>query len=142
MTDTTTTRRKMIEVGRKRIPMKKLLHGKEIREAAAALEDYRLHLNEAEFLYGAKITIMMGEYGEATAVAKRLETDSELAARIEKARVAAEAKKERERKRKLAEAEKAKRDAETRKIRTAEHIKQLIKANGLSNEELVDFLSK
>lgn len=132
----------MVEVGRKRIPMKKLLHGKEIRDAAKALEDYRLHLNEAEFLFGAKITIVMGEYGEATAVAKRPETDNEYADRIEKARLAAEAKKEREKKRQLAEAEKARRDAETRKIRTAEHVKQLIKANGLSSDELIDFLNK
>lgn len=138
----TTTHRKMVEVGRKRIPMKKLLHGKEIRDAAKALEDYRLHLNEAEFLFGAKITIVMGEYGEATAVAKRPETDNEYADRIEKARLAAEAKKEREKKRQLAEAEKARRDAETRKIRTAEHVKQLIKANGLSSDELIDFLNK
>ena len=137
----TTTHRKMVEVGRKRIPMKKLLHGKEIRDAAKALEDYRLHLNEAEFLFGAKITIVMGEYGEATAVAKRPETDNEYADRIEKARLAAEAKKEREKKRQLAEAEKARRDAETRKVRTAAHIKELAKANGLTQQELIDMLS-
>jgi len=128
--------RKTIEVGRKRIPMKKLLHGKEIRSAAKALEEFRLNLNEAEFMYGAKITIQMDSYGEYTAVAKRLETDSELANRLEKVRLAAEAKKEREAKRKLVEAEKARRDEESRKARTIEQMKVMAKANGISFKEL------
>lgn len=134
----TKTARKTIEVGRKRIPMKKLLHGKEIRAAAKSLEDFRLNLNEAEFMYGAKITIQMDSYGEYTAVAKRLETDSELANRLEKARLAAEAKKEREAKRKIAAAEKAKHDEETRKTRTIEHLKSMAKANGISIKDLLD----
>ena len=138
---TRTANRKTVEVGRKRIPLKKLLHGKEIRAAAAALEEFRLHLNEAEFLYGAKITIQMGEYGECTAVAKRLETDKEYADRLEKARLAAEAKVEREKKRKLAEAEKAKRDFEMRKERTAQHIKDLAKANGLTAQDLLEIIT-
>jgi hypothetical protein len=50
-----TDQRKTIQVGSKRIPLNKLLHGKEIREAAKALEDFRLKLNEEEFLYGAKL---------------------------------------------------------------------------------------
>lgn len=137
MSETKTTR-KTIEVGRKRIPMKKLLHGKEIRAAAKSLEDFRLNLNEAEFMYGAKITIQMDSYGEYTAVAKRLETDSELANRLEKARLAAEAKKEREAKRKIAAAEKAKHDEETRKTRTIEHLKSMAKANGISIKDLLD----
>lgn len=132
------TARKTIEVGRLRIPMRKLLHGKEIREAAKSLEDFRLRLNEQEFMYGAKITVHVDTYGEYTAVAKRLETDNELANRIEKARLAAEAKKEREAKRKIAAAEKAKHDEETRKARTIEHLKSMAKANGISIKDLLD----
>lgn len=137
MTDTKQSR-KTIEVARKRIPMKKLLHGKEIRAAAKALEEFRLNLNEAEFMYGAKITVQMDSYGEYTAVAKRPETDNEYATRLEKARLAAEAKKEREVKRKLAAEEKAKRDEETRKTRTIEHLKSMAKANGISIKDLLD----
>jgi hypothetical protein len=59
MTTQQQQKRKMVEVDRKRVPLRKLFHGKEIRDAAAALEDYRLKLNEAEFLYGAKITLTM-----------------------------------------------------------------------------------
>ena len=138
MTQVKEQKRKTIEVGRKRIPLKKLLHGKEIRSAAKALEDFRLNLNEAEFMYGAKITVQMDSYGECTAVAKRPETDSEFANRLEKARLAAEAKKEREVKRKIAVAEQAKRDEETRKIRTIEHLKSMAKANGISIKDLLD----
>jgi len=61
---TKTTQRKTVEVARKRVPLRKLLHGKEIRAAAKALEDFRMNLNEAEFLYGAKITLTMDTFGE------------------------------------------------------------------------------
>lgn len=132
--------RKNVEIGRKRIPLRKLLHGKEIREAAKALEDFRLGLNEQELLYGAKLIVQMDTYGEAQLIARRLETDNEYADRLEKARVAAEQKAERERKRKLMAEERAKRDAETRKERVAQHIKELAKSNGLSVDELLDAL--
>jgi len=92
---TKTTQRKTVEVARKRVPLRKLLHGKEIRAAAKALEDFRMNLNEAEFLYGAKITLTMDTFGECVAVARRPETDKEFADRMEKARLAAEAKKAR-----------------------------------------------
>jgi hypothetical protein len=132
--------RKMVEVDRKRVPLRKLLHGKEIREAAAALEEYRLKLNEAEFLYGAKITLTMDSYGECVAVAKRLETDNEFAARLEKARLAEEAKKEREQKKVLAAEQKAIRDKELQKQRTLESLKSMIKANGLTVKDLEDLV--
>lgn len=136
-----TATRKTIEIDRKRIPMKKLLHGKEIREAAKALEDFRLGLNEKEFLYGAKIYIQIGEYGETHAVAKRLETDKEFEERIEKARLAAEAKKERERKQKLQEEAKRQRDAELKKERAAQYIRETAKANGLTDKDVLEILN-
>lgn len=127
-----TQERKTIEVDRKRVPLRKLFHGKEIREAAKALEDFRLNLNEAEFLYGAKITIQMDTYGECTAVAKRPETDKEFADRLEKARLAAEAKKERERIKKLKEEQRKKDEETNRKQRAAEYIQKLAKEAGIS----------
>jgi len=123
--------RKTIEIDRKRIPMKKLLHGKEIREAAKALEDFRLELNEKEFLYGAKIHIHIGEYGETHAVARRLETDKEFADRLEKARIAAEAKKAREAKRKLQEEQRARNEELNKKKRVAEYIRKMALDAGL-----------
>lgn len=132
--------RKYVEVARKRVPLRKLFHGKEIRAAAQELENYRLHLNEAEFLYGAKITLAMDAYGECIAVAKRLETDNEYLERLEKARLAEEAKAERERKKAIAAAEKAKRDEEQRKVRAAQSIKDMAKANGITKEELKTLL--
>lgn len=132
--------RKTVEIDRRRIPMRKLLHGKEIREAAKALEDFRLHLNEKEFLYGATITVVMGEYGEAHAVARRPETDTEFADRLEKQRIAEELKKEREEKRKL-QAERRKAEEEIRKkARVAETIRSMAKENGLSHKEVLDIL--
>ncbi len=133
--------RKTIEIDRKRIPMKKLLHGKEIREAAKALEDFRLGLNEQEFLYGAKIYIQVGEYGETHAVARRLETDKEFEDRLEKARLAAEAKKAREIKRKQQEEAKRQRDAEMKRERAAQWIRETAKANGLTDKDLLDIMN-
>lgn len=124
--------KKTIEIGSKRIPLRQLLHGKEIREAAKALEDFRMKLNEQEFLYGAKITVKWDNYGDVYAVARRLETDKEFADRIEKARLAAEAKKEREAKRKLQAEVRAREEAANQKKRTAEYIKKLAKDAGLS----------
>lgn len=124
--------RKTVEVARKRVPLKKLLHGKEIREAARALEDFRLNLNEAEFLYGAKITLTMDSYGELQAVARRLETDKELADRLEKVRLAAVAKAEREAKRKAIAAAKAREEELNRKERAAETIRKIAAEHGLN----------
>jgi len=132
--------RKTVEIGKKRIPLRKLLHGKEIREAAKALEDFRLGLNEQELLYGAKLTVKMDSYGEAVLYAHRLETDKEYADRIEKARIAAEQKAERERKRKLMEVERAERAKEIQKQKALESILSIAKANGLGNEELEKLL--
>lgn len=139
---TKTTQRKTVEVARKRVPLKKLLHGKEIREAAKALEDFRMNLNEAEFLYGAKITLTMDTYGECVAVARRPETDKEFADRMEKARLAAEAKKAREAKKKADEEKRAIEQAFYRRAKAVEYIRNMAKEAGISSNELVDILVK
>lgn len=124
--------RKTIEVGSKRIPLRQLLNGKEIREAAKALEDFRMKLNEEEFLYGAKISIKWENYDSVYAVARRLETDKEFADRLEKQRLAAEAKAERARIKAIRDEERRRQEAATRKARVAEHIKNLAKEAGIS----------
>lgn len=133
-------KKKLLEIDSKRIPLRQLLHGKEIREAAKALEDFRLKLNDKEILYGAKIFIKWEDYGSVSAVARRLETDQEFADRIEKARLAAEAKKERERKRKLQAEIRAREEAETRKARVLSHLKELAKSNGLTAKDLAELM--
>ena len=133
-------KKKLLEIDSKRIPMRQLLHGKEIREAAKALEDFRLKLNDKEILYGAKIFIKWEDYGTVHAVARRLETDQEFADRIEKARLAAEAKKERERKRKLQAEIRAREEAESRKARVLSHLKELAKSNGLTAKDLAELM--
>jgi transposase len=130
------TARKTVEIGSKRIPMKKLLNGKEIREAAKALEDFRLHFTEHEILHGGRIMLKVGEYGEVTAVVKRLETDNEYNDRLEKARLAAEAKIERERKAALAKAEKERIAEENKRARTLEYIKKLAEEQGINLKEI------
>ena len=131
---------KKVELARKRIPLRKLLNGKEIREAAKALEDFRLCFNEQEILFGATLTIKMDTYGEAVLYAHRPETDKEYQDRLEKARIAAEAKAERERKRKLAAAERAKQAEANRKVNVAKSIKEMVKANNLTVDELAELL--
>ena len=132
--------RQTIEIARKRIPLRSLMHGKEIREAAKAVEDFRMKLNEQEFLYGAKISIHWENYGEAYAIARRPETDNEYADRLERARIAEELKKERERKRQL-QAEQKKAEQELRKkALAAETIRKMARENGLTTEELIQVL--
>jgi len=138
MTITAKTReRKTVEIGRRRIPFKKLFHGKEIREAAKNLEDFRLHFNEQEILYGAKLTIdMSGYYDEATLVAARPETDKEYEERVAKAERAAELKIKREAEKKEAARLKAIEDEANKQQKTLDAIRTLAKTNGLTIEQL------
>ena len=100
--------RKQVEVGRHRVPLKQLIHGKEIREAMAALEKYRQKFNEQEFFYGAKVYLSYSQ-GECHATVKRPETDKELATRLDAERREREAKAERKRLRELRAHEKEQR---------------------------------
>ena len=130
--------RKTVEIDRKRIPLRTLLHGKEIRDAAKSLESFRMKLNEKEFLYGAKLYIDWKDYGTVDIVARRLETDKEFADRLERARIAEEQKREREHKRKLAAEARARQAAINKKIHAAAEIKRLAAEAGIS----VDILDK
>lgn len=132
--------RKSVELGRKRIPLRKLLHGKEIREAAKSLEDFRLNFNEEEILLGAKLTIKMDTYGEAILYAHRPETDKEYEDRLEKERLAAEAKADREKKRKIREEQLAKEQEELKKKQALNKILEIAKSNNLNEEELAKLL--
>ncbi len=134
--------RKTIEIDRKRIPLRSLLHGKEIREAAQALEKFRLKMNDKEILYGAKLVIDWDDYHNVHVVARRPETDQEYADRLERLRVAEEAKKERERKRQLAAEMKARQEEANKKAKAAEYIQRLVKEAGLSVDELNKLLTK
>ncbi len=124
--------RKQIEIDRKRIPLRSLLHGKEIRDAAKALESFRMKLNEKEFLYGAKLYVDWHDYSTADIVARRMETDQEYADRLERIRIAAEQKVERERRQKL-QAEFRARQAEIKKrAQAAETIRRIAQEAGLN----------
>ncbi len=124
--------RKLVEIDRKRIPLRSLLHGKEIRDAAKALESFRMKLNEKEFLYGAKLFVDWHDYNTADIVARRLETDQEYADRLERIRIAAEQKAERE-KRQKEQAEQRARMAEIKKrAQAAETIRRIAQEAGLN----------
>ncbi len=124
--------RKTVEIGRKRIPLRTLLHGKEFREAAQSLEQFRMKMNEKEFLYGAKLYIDWDNYSEVDIVARRLETDKEYADRLERARIAAEQKALREQKRAAEAQARAEREIVRKKVKAAELIKQLAQEAGIS----------
>ena len=124
--------RKTVEIDRKRIPLRSLLHGKEIRDAAKSLEDFRMKLNEKEFLYGAKLYVDWKDYGSVDIVARRPETDQEYADRLERQRLLEEQKRERERKRKEQEEFRARQREIKRKAQAAELIKKLAEENGIA----------
>jgi hypothetical protein len=143
MTITAKTReRKTVELGRKRIPFKKLFDGKEIREAAKALEDFRLCFNEFEILYGARLTIhMTSYYNETELVAVRPETDKEYEDRVAKAERAAELKAKRVAQKKETDRLKAIEKEANRQRDALEKIREVAKANGLTVDQLKTLLS-
>jgi len=130
--------RKTVEIGRKRIPLRTLLHGKEIRDAAQALENYRLKLNEKEVLFGAKLYVEWHDYNTVDMVARRLENDQEYADRMERARIAAEQRAERNRRYLEREALRIEQFKARKKAEAAEKIKQLADDAGI----LVDILDQ
>lgn len=72
--------RLLVEISKQRVPLKKILHGKEIRESMAEMEKFRRLFNEEEFMLGAKVYISYTDY-ECWASIKRPETDREYQAR-------------------------------------------------------------
>jgi len=134
--------RKTVEIDRKRIPLRTLLHGKEIRDAAKSLEEFRMKLNEKEFLYGAKLYIDWKDYGTVDIVARRLETDKEYADRLERARIAEEQKLRREAERAAAAVKRAELEEFRRRAAAVENLRKTAKELGLSGKDLVDLLDR
>jgi len=137
-----TTDRKTIQIKKLRIPMVKLLDGKDIRTAAKNLEDFRLKMNELEILHGAKLTVKYDNWDSTfDLVATRPETDNEMNDRLEKARLAAEAKQRREAEKKIVEA-KRKEEARAKELmQTKERLIKMALEAGIARENLVDFLN-
>jgi hypothetical protein len=131
--------RKIVQIKKIRLPIVKLLDGKEIREAAKALEDYRLKMNDLEILHGAKLTVKRDAWNDTyDLVATRPETDQEMAARLEKARKAAEAKQRRAAEKRAAE---AKREADrviAEQRKAFDMITELARKHGIHPRDLVD----
>jgi hypothetical protein len=134
-----TTDRKTLQIKKLRIPLRKLLDGKEIREAAKNLEDFRLKMNELEILQGAKLTVKYDNWDSTfDLVATRPETDAEMNDRLEKARLAAEAKQRREAEKKASE---AKREADriiAEQRKAFDMISELARKHGIHPRDLVD----
>jgi hypothetical protein len=134
-----TTDRKTLQIKKLRIPLRKLLDGKEIREAAKNLEDFRLKMNELEILHGAKLTVKYDNWDSTfDLVATRPETDDEMNDRLEKARLALEAKQRREAEKKAAE---AKREADrviAEQRKAFDMISELARKHGIHPRDLVD----
>lgn len=137
--------RQLVEIARKRVPLKKLMHAKEIREAMAELEKFRQQFNEQEFFYGAKVYLNVDYGGETIAVVKRPETDKEYETRLEKLKAAELERLERQRvrdeKARIAEAKRQERLAQQAKLKREADIalvKQMARDLGLSAKELED----
>lgn len=88
--------RVLVTIGTHRMPLRSIIHGKEIREAMAGMEKFRQKFNEKEFLYGARVYLDYRD-GECYAILRRPETDKEYAER--QAWLAEQAAKKAERKR-------------------------------------------
>lgn len=132
--------RKNVEIGRKRIPLRKLLHGKTIRDAAKALEEFRLTFNEEEILLGATLTVKHSGYDEFTLVAHRPETDKEYNDRLEKERLAEEKRREAAQRKKERDEAKRRFEEENKKLKAIELIRELASKNGFTEEEITKLL--
>ena len=133
-----------VEIARKRVPLTKILHGREISDVIAELKKFRTQFAEQEILYKAKVYFAFS-HGEAMVYVRRPETDNEYAKRQEEERLLEEAKAERKRIRELkaqqkAEANRIKEEAEAqkRRLEEIEMVKRTARKLGLSAEDLVD----
>lgn len=138
------TDRKLVEIGHKRVPLKKIFHKKDFATALAELKEFRTYFAEQEILYKAKV-IFEFEYDYCIARSFRPENDKELAERLEQERQAREAKLERARKKaerdkiRAQKAElKAQQDAEVQRLRDLDTIKILSRKLGLSVKEVLE----
>lgn len=136
-----------VEIKRKRIPLKKILHGKEIREAMADLEKFRQQFNEEEFFYGAKVYLTF-ENGEAMAIVRRPETDTEYDKRIDILKKKELDKIEKEQLRELIEIdrlEKIRKETAAREVRkrteNIEIVKAMARELGLTAEDIINIVS-
>jgi hypothetical protein len=137
-----TTDRKTLLIKKLRIPMVKLLDGKDIRTAAKNLEDFRLKMNELEILHGAALTVKYDHWNsDFNLVATRSETDNEMNDRLEKARLAAEAKQRREAEKKIVDAKRKEEARAKELIQTKERLIKMALEAGIDREHLVDFLN-
>jgi hypothetical protein len=136
------TDRKILTIKQARIPLVKLLNGKDIRTAAKNLEDFRLKMNELEILHGATLTVKYDNWNsDFNLVATRPETDQEMADRLEKARLAAEAKQRREAEKKIVEAKRKEEARAKELIKTKDLLIKMAKEAGIERDRLVDFLN-
>lgn len=135
--------RKLVDIAKKRIPMKKMLHGKEIREAMAELEKFRQRYNEQEFFYGAKVYLQVDNYGDTYAIVRRPETDKEYNERIAEANRLMEIKLARQEAARIRKEEKERRaelkalaEAEQRRLDEIEAVKLAARKLGLTAKDL------
>ena len=104
------TERNKVLIAHKRVPLTKILHGRSIPDAIAALKEFRAQFTEWEVLYRAETKLVYNQ-GECIVHLYRPENDREMAERLEQEQLAREAKLERARKKKLREQAKAEREA-------------------------------
>lgn len=133
-----------VEMARRRVPLTKILHGREFSDVLAEMKKFRAQFAEQEILYKAKVYISFS-YGEAMAFVRRPETDNEYAKRIELLKQEERAKLERKRlreekarvreERKRAEMEA---QAEEQRLRDIETVKLAARKLGLTAKDLMD----
>lgn len=132
-----------VELARKRIPLNKLLDGRDFNQAIEGLKAFRAQFAEEEFLYKARIHITY-KYGTAIAIVRRPETDKEYSERLalleqerleklERDRIRAEKSKLREEtKQKL-----LKEEADRTRQSEIEKLKEMAQRLGLSSADFV-----
>jgi hypothetical protein len=99
-------------------------------------------MNELEILHGATLTVKYDNWNsDFNLVATRPETDQEMNDRLEKARLAAEAKQRREAEKKATEAKRKEQAQIDQLHKTKELLIKMAHEAGIGREHLVDFLN-
>ena len=71
-----------VEMAKRRIPLTRILNGREFNDMLEEMKKFRAQFAEEEFLYKAKVYIQYS-HGGATAIVRRPETDKEYNDRLE-----------------------------------------------------------
>lgn len=131
--------RLVVELAKERVPLRQVMHNKNLNDAAQSLKDIRAKwpkLAELEFIHKATLRIKWIDYDTVYLIAERLETDNEYAKRMDELRRLEQQAKERAKRKAEQEAFRAAARKQAQMTNAVKTIADIASANGISREDL------